>query len=387
MLTCHKCFTKFNLPDLLPSCGRPGCTVDPQTQAELRARAGGVLADVQTQMKQVADEHGRLFWQCPQCGGTDQGVRRCRRCGDDIEPLAKDPVETFTIALTGARSAGKTVYMVALVETLDRFAKMHDGRLTEQGHTKTIYRDTYYKRVFADGQVLDPTPPGRQQSLHYRLEGGPRPVDIIISDVGGETLQNTYEATPDLDYINNADLVICLFDPYKVETIRTALNGIVDMRQDVGHEADRIIDTLTDYLIHKDNYHTNFALLFGKFDLVRHLHKAHNSVLPRLLANLGSSFFTDDTFTPGYRWSEEESRIHDEDVRSLFHLLTNGEALRASEIAFENRPDQLRTFAVSALGDAPGGNFLSRVGVTPFRCLDPVQWAYRRVYGRGLMED
>lgn len=383
-LTCRLCFTRTELDKMKFVCLEDECRS--HEHEDLFHAISGERHEMGIPMRWTTVQERQVL-ACPQCHNSTTRYAACPRCMNVFSKQEiENPVNVLTISLTGPRSAGKTVYMVGLIETLARFAASNGGKLFPIGSTQHDYNEQYYRRVFSDGQTPPPTPEGRQKTLHYDLmrADGSR-VGISISDVGGETIEALTEPVPELDYINNCDLSIFLFDPYGVQTITNRLQGVVSIPESVGQPAEEVISTVLTNLINPQNNHTKFALLFGKFDIIRSLRDSNDQVLRGVLANLGNSFFTDDTFTPNRHWNEEESLIHDADVRALLQVLGGGEVVRNAELSYQTRPHLLRAFAVSALGSPPGGAYLNRCGVTPFRCLDPLRWAYRHTFNEQLM--
>ncbi|NLI03859.1 MAG: hypothetical protein GX483_01035 [Actinomycetaceae bacterium] len=307
-------------------------------------------------------------------------------CHKDIIPEFRSQPPILTIALTGARNSGKTVYMVSLVQTLRNMATASSYAFTGMYDTDAHFNSAYYKRIYQDNEAIPATPIEYQKPLFYRIQKqNSAPIYIVIRDIAGEVLQKNDSNDPALHYIPASDLTLFLFDPYTIPSLMNELAGLIPERQGGGIGGEVVLNALLNNLIMPyKGRRTNLALVFSKFDVVQILGETNTSSLPEIMGNKGLSFLVDDTSTRPARWNIEEALILDQDVRSLLVKTEGDEVLLAAEVAFHDTPHKLATFAVSALGNPPGQHYLSEHGVAPFRCADPVMWAFYRKFGRAL---
>lgn len=390
MITCIYCFKEFDAPG--KACKNSNCEADLVTVSRCREISGLSDLHVPNLFINITGSDGVSFEACPRCKNRTAYVYVCPNCRSVVrEEFANS--EVFTVALAGSRNAGKTVYMVSLINSLRSMCHRKGVSITGLYGTDNHFSENYEKVMYENEQVLMATPKDRQRDLIYRVGEPSRGPIIIIRDVAGETLQEVsggMGSNPSLDYVNNANLVAFMFDPYTVNQLMDILNGVVEADNVQSMQGEVLLNILLNSVINMQSSQARLALIFSKFDVIQALRDfGGTSALAWLLANPGISFLLDDSRLPNYQWDYEDALILDADVRSLFSQPQFGaQALMHNiEAAYHSagRPQDLCTFAVSSLGNAPSGDSLSTRGISPFRCLDPLQWGFYRKYGCPLI--
>ncbi len=90
------------------------------------------------------------------------------------------------------------------------------------------------------------------------------------------------------------------------------------------------------------------------------------------MSNAGASFMRDSSASRQY--DELDGQLLHEEVRSLLLRLNGASIVTGVENPSNGIRLLQRYFVVSALGQPPAGNRLSRRGIAPFRCVDPLRW-------------
>jgi hypothetical protein len=292
---------------------------------------------------------------------------------------------TTSVVMAGARTAGKSIYLAVMIKQLEQYGAqvgMDVAPLTPG--VRGVFEEHYLKPLYTERGIMGATQPVDQEgayqreSLVFRLttrDG--RHHHLVIRDVAGEDLERPDEQTPQrLAFFGHADTVFFLFDPLKINEVNRQLRGLVP-EQSLGERAKTVFDT-TLGLVQAGT--PRLAVIMSKFDTLQMLrHARWDGEYKSIMQNAGAAFFRDPG--PLSPYNDVDSRLLDEEVRSLLMLLGEGQFVAAVERA--TRRSEHRFFAVSALGDPPNGQYLNARGIAPFRCLDPLRWA---LAGTGIME-
>jgi hypothetical protein len=306
---------------------------------------------------------------------------QCAHCTTPF-PNGWHDTHVTCIALAGATWTGKSVYIGVLVKQLEHLVLQRKGVMRfANDESRRMYEEIYERPLFKLRGLMPPTRPvGLTDSyqrtplvLQIDAADGSRH-HLVIRDVAGEDLQ-TMPADADFSYFRSADAVIFLFDPCAVPTIQIKL----DMSASGGGlvPPQHVLDTVLD-LMGPDAPFLGIAI--SKFDVLQELAGKEHAGLHDAMGNRGAAFFRDPTFTADY--SDDDAALLHEEVRSLLAYLEAREITNRAEAFERARPGRLRYFAVSALGDMPEGQHIHPRGIAPFRCTDPVRWAYQ---GTGVL--
>ncbi|WP_229116747.1 hypothetical protein [Actinomyces bovis] len=293
------------------------------------------------------------------------------------------------MAVTGARGAGKSVYIAVAVEMLSRYAKVRGWTVSpETTGTQEVYAERYYKPLFKENKVMDGTPPlsgggaYQRDPMIWTVAGLPEgPLEIVMRDAAGEDLEKLAGARPDYSFIDRADLAIFLFDPMLLDSVSQVLTGIIPDVDDT-RLGDKPSEVLPKVLAQTHSGVTNFALVISKFDAMQQLPQAKNP-LAAVFANPAAHFNQDATMQraalPPAQAAvefEADSVFLDAEVRSMFERINERSVtLFADQALHDRRIAQLRHFVSSAVGECPiHANQLTERGISPFRVLDPILW-------------
>lgn len=380
---CEACFSRFPQSHMQEACMNEDCIIVPQQddshliqELEMyraRSRQHPEYRNYNTVL--APNDLGRKA--CTNCGNTEQFYYLCPSCHVDVFTEPPMPYkETFTIALVGPRSSGKTVYMVGLYLSLREACERSNYYL----YTDKRFLESYLNKI-KGSELLAATETTRQEDIVFQLKGGARGDEckIIIRDIAGEIIEKAEGYEPELCYLDHADLVISLYDPAADPNIMNRLRGKVSSANIERIDPSQIIFTLTSKLISADNYRTLVALVISKFDLIHTLAESGQDLDRDLLRNQGAAFFTDMNIQ-----SFDALCLLEADTRSLLDSIGGRNYLNAASVGFQRKRDRLGVFPVSALGQAPEGDQLQNIGVSPFGCLNPVLWGFWKLYGRPL---
>lgn len=389
-ISCIRCFAQFSYS--VPMCLNNVDCVDDSEDGKMMQRISGA-PNLRHYVGRFVNSPNGYHPLCDNCGNDDPHAFQpvCPYCRADIytwqQGNGQEPnPKILTLAVTGARNSGKTVYMVGLIESLREMAHAHQATMFGVLDSEKNYDRDYKARLFEDGMILDATTIDRQQELVFGItRSNGENIYLILRDIAGENVQNASAQTPELSYIDRSDLTMFMFDPYTLGDVMSELRHQNDTTSSVGVLGEQVIHNILQKLISRENTTTSLALVVGKFDIIQRLGDGDiNSKLAAFFGNSGLSFMTDESLENYYSYSEEERQILDTEVRSLFGVLDGRRTLQAAETAFRGRENQLSTFAVSALGAPPKGSRVSSTGVAPFRCVDPLMWAFHRKFGEPL---
>jgi len=309
-------------------------------------------------------------------------VELCPRCHQALPPRWRWGRATC-IAMAGARYTGKTVFIAVMVKLLQR-------RLEALGHeleyanseTQRRYLTEYEKPLFEERRLVQPTPAARHEESYQhdplifqigRWNGIPN--YLAIRDVAGEDLESAQLAGPTWEFFAAADAVFFLFDPMRVDEVRDHLTDLVPTDQATGGDPREVLRLVLRLVCRGQPVLPKLAVILSKFDALQALRHVPSSQWGQIMAHAGAAFSRDPGLLPGNMYDEADALLLHSEVRSLLHRLDAGPALQNPTDPITGRPYlPQRFFAVSALGESPQGDQLGASGISPFRCLDPVQW-------------
>lgn len=383
---CPYCFTRLGREEVVYRCTSGRCHPAPDPQAT--ALAGYEVATTRM-YRQVLSETVKTLpadLPCGLCGGTcTQEV--CPACHRDLPEQWRNR-RVFTMAMAGARGSGKSVYIAVAVETLIRYAQAR-GRTVgpETTGTQEVYASRYYKPLYRENKVVEGTPPiaaggaYQRDPLIWSVVGGPERLSIVMRDLSGEDVEKLAGVRQDFSFIDRADLVVFLFDPLMLESVRQVLAGVIP-DVDAHRLGARPGEVLPRILAQTGSGTARLALVISKFDSLHQLPRVSDS-RAAILANPAAHFNQDATMrrtvlAPDRAAAEfeEDSRFLDAEVRALFDRINEESVtLVADQAARDGRIAAVRHFAVSAVGESPRHpDQLTQRGISPFRVLDPILW-------------
>lgn len=313
---------------------------------------------------------------CPQCNGSTLEV-----CGTCHHPLPSGWrfAPTLTIAMAGARASGKSLFIGVAFTQFQEFAARNGASLEPADEqTAQVFEKLYREPLYQQMKGMAPTPSSEADDAYQRAPLVWRWVDaqhgvqftIAIRDVAGEDLEsgNTGEQ---FSFFSRADSVFFLFDPLRIESIREKLRGLVPEQEGVGGDPATVLNSLKGHI---GAGRPSVAVILSKFDAMQALREVQDAVWRPVMNNHGAAFNREPPpFSPAY--DRLDGKLLHEEVRSLMILLGGSQILNAlGQLDYQ-------LFAVSALGEATKGQMLSRHGISPYRCLDPIKWAIDKKSG------
>ncbi|MDO4791010.1 MAG: hypothetical protein Q3999_00815 [Buchananella hordeovulneris] len=316
----------------------------------------------------------------------------CLSCRRDI-PTGWRNGQTLTVAVTGARGVGKSVWIGVMINTLERFLSARGAFMKPlTNEIKATFELNYKRPMYDENGVLRPTPPLTDNEAFQREPmiwplGGMVPgqdVYLVIRDMAGEDLQNATQRATKYNYLGKADLTLFLFDPFMVPGFLDLVQGRITA--DKGRFGAPAREVLPNLLEQYAGDGGKLGLVVSKFDAVQELVNVNTSYA-RVFANPATLMRRDNTFRPGPGAGQElipreqfelELEFLNLEVISLLGMFQEGQITAIAENArAANRVSRVRHFAVSALGETPKhANRLTVRGISPFRVLDPLLWEF-----------
>lgn len=385
---CPYCFTRLGQDEVVYRCTSGGCSPEPDLVASEMAGWEVPTTNMYRQVRTEQMDFLPTAIPCRACSAPcSQEV--CPTCHRDLPARWRDN-NVFTLAVLGGRGCGKSVYIAVAVETLTRYVQSRGWTISaETTGTHDVYSSRYYAPLFKENKAMDSTPnmetggAYQRDPLIWSVGGGPvSNLHIIMRDVAGEDVEKRMAGTPkEFSFIDRADLVVFLFDPLMLESVRQVLSGVIP---DVDPErmGARPGDVLPRVLDQTVSGSANLALVISKFDSLQQMPQS-KSPLAAVFANPAAHFNQDVTMrrtqmSPEQAWSdfEADSEFLDAEVRALFDLIHEETVtLIADQAVQAGRVRQVRHFAVSAVGESPlHKDQLTERGISPFRVLDPILW-------------
>ncbi|AKK07024.1 hypothetical protein CMUST_13650 [Corynebacterium mustelae] len=300
-------------------------------------------------------------------------------------PLLPDWAEsvTFCVAMAGARASGKSLYLAVVIKQLELLAQQRFPHITIEPadeSTRIRYQEKYEKPLYQELKHMPPTPTSVNEDAYQRdpfifslgywpdPEGVSRHHYLVIRDVAGEDLENPNVDPLSMRFFKNCDLVIFLFDPLKVPSIATYLQGLIPTPRQLGGNPEDVFRNIVRLL---GDSRPKLAVAVSKFDTLQELERLQDKQeWKSIMGNLGAGFRRDTGFNYVYH---SQWVLHLE-IQSLLIKLEADRLLNMMAHAYRAVPERLSYFAVSALGESPRGENLDRKGIAPYRVLDPLRW-------------
>ena len=315
---------------------------------------------------------------CPTCR-CPSSVEACPTCRGAVPPnWRQQPAPAVTcVAMAGARTSGKSIYLGVLVRQLELFVEERLGSvLNPLGDTEQSYQERFGDAIFGQRQILPATIEAAQNPAsgepliyEFKTEDG-RSHILVLRDVAGEDLEDLKNRKRRLTFLTRADAVVLLLDPLTISEIRGVLQGTIQMGE-LGGDGVEVLRGLLDFMRETEDRpkaSTPIAVTLSKFDTLQALRDT-NSPLTPLMTRPGSPLQRDPSMrTKNY--DATDSALLQLEIDSLLQSLM-GQKLRN---VLRQSADVFHYFVVSTLGADPEGDALNEVGIAPYRVLDPMKW-------------
>jgi GTPase SAR1 family protein len=327
---------------------------------------------------------------CPFCFGTFKlkaGIKDkkiiCPRCTGELPANVidyRDGIRPVTIAVIGAKEAGKSHFIAVLIEWIKQSGSDFSWNIRGTGdETIDRYREDFYERVFDDKRTIDAT---RSAKAHV---GTKRPLSFILTLNRGRRasrimLLNFYDtAGEDLDeqdvmsqvnkYIYKSNGIILLMDPLQLAPVREALGKSIELPsrnaevEDIVQRTANLVRNATE-ISESDEIRIPLAAAFTKIDAVLPVLPA-DTALQQPSGHLGT-------------FSQADFDDVDGEMRALLRDWGGKSLLSQIDTNFHKKA----YFGISALGCNPGVS--QRIpAVKPIRVLDPLIW---HLYLQGFID-
>lgn len=383
-LTCPYCFEKFSFSQIAFRCLNPNPTLcAPEDDYDLAKyqrlttapKLNRVFTSGSMMWNRVRLGLTGSFGKMPLCQCGERTKKVCPSCHNDL-PHGFGEIKMKTIALIGAKDAGKSHYIAVLIHELasdnvggkfNAAIQALDDRTTER------YRNVFETPVYRKKEVIFGTVSARVQTNYpliykFSLENANGlpfkrhfASSMVFFDTAGEDLNNIDVMSTDVKYLSNSDGIIFLLDPLQMSAVRNLLSGSVNLPQE-NTEPEQIIGRAIQ-LIRQTNgigqttkIKTPVAVAFSKIDEVRRLFDP-GSPLHQASNHDGYFDITD-------------AEMVSESIKAHLAKWEGGKLDRLLNHNFQT----YSYFGLSALGTSPQSNGSLALGVAPFRVEDPFLW-------------
>jgi hypothetical protein len=316
---------------------------------------------------------------------VDDEISRFQAQLPDFQPTGRG----FKIALVGPKKSGKTTYVQALLNYLERqFSPIHSMTMTPDPDSQAA--ELRFKELhdfLEHGQKPDPTqsagifrmaprtePNDPRTPIKFVFEGPRAPfTDLTFYDVAGEDMDTEEGIALYEPELLGADLVLFLLDPQQIQSTRTALGGLADPDAN-GVSPTLVLKNIGRLLKGKADRNPNqrVAVAVSKFDSFV---EASNSGITNVFQSMvtpGMSVTRDvNSWTQKAFNNRDSHQVH----REVSALLKLDQDLNAFVDGLEQTFGvPTRFFAVSALGHFTFEKSIASTGITSFRVADPLLW-------------
>ncbi|NLE97503.1 MAG: hypothetical protein GX596_05880 [Propionibacterium sp.] len=297
------------------------------------------------------------------------GAGQCATCRLEVPSEWLDRVQV-SLAVTGARTAGKSVLIGVMMDQFEYFLASQDSFLTPVGTTKTRFHEKYRVPLLQQRNLLGATPPADQESIEpllweFDYQGVPYCLSII--DAAGEDFERLSPSDDRFRYLGFVDFITTLVDPLKVPGVSAVLDGVVTVPRQSGDD----LHVLRSVLRARDAQRNGtgpdqvLAVVLSKFDVLQRLRHLSSPKWQSIFNRPGSAMQRDPSMVAGFDNEGDGSLLHEE-LLGLLELLDARMVISAATQA--GLP--FRLFAISALGAEPDAQSVGSGGIIPFRVLD-----------------
>ncbi len=300
----------------------------------------------------------------------------CPHCHNEL-PSQFGATESHTIALIGAKEAGKSHFIAVLVHELTNRVGHRLNAALNALDEQTIrrYKQDFRRYIYDQREVIPGTLSARARMdvrypLIYRLSIERKRLaafkqlfatSLVFFDTAGEDLNSIDLMATETKYIANSDALIFLLDPLQIPSVRHRLGSAVDLPS-VNTEPQEIISRVTRLIRESRGLSpttritTPVALVFSKIDVVRSL------VEP------GSPIHRASTHDGSFNLLDAE-QLNDSMRAYVSEWVGPG-----LDTTLRHDFEKFRYFGISALGSSPDRQGRLPMGVSPFRVEDPLLW-------------
>lgn len=383
-LTCPYCFEKFPVSQIAFRCLNPNPSIcPPEEDRELAKyqklnapqKLNRVFIPENTVWKSLKLNLTGKFGKMPLCQCGERTKKVCAFCHNDL-PHGFGEIKTKTIALIGAKEAGKSHYIAVLIHELagDNVGGKFNAALQAlDDRTTERYRNDFENPVYKSKETIKGTISARAR-INYPLiykfsleksNGFPfkrhSASSMVFFDTAGEDLDKIDVMSTDVKYLSNSDGIIFLLDPLQMSAVRNQLPPATELPGE-NTEPEQIIGRAIQLIRQSkgmsqtEKIKTPVAVAFSKVDVIRGLF---------------------DQSSPIHQASDHDGYFDITDAETV------SENIKAHLAQWEGgKLDRLLKhnfatysyFGVSALGASPMSDGKLAFSASPFRVEDPFLW-------------
>jgi hypothetical protein len=308
--------------------------------------------------------------------GMPAKKRLCPHCHNEL-PLTAGRTPSTIISIIGASQVGKSVFMTALIHTLQNFTARNFNAacvpLTYDINQR--YKDLYETPIFRNNVLLDPTQ--KEQRLEplifqFKFKNDEKPpVTLSFFDAAGEGMTDQKYLEIYAENIRNSSGILFLVDPLQIGSIREKISmnsnyQLGDFTNVYAEPQDVLISLFENFIGNQQNQRTTIptAIVLTKSDMLSLINDEE-------YIDENSNMFRSFTHREVFDLNEFENI--DGEVRRFIEKV---------DITFKNAIDvyfsNVGSFAVSALGSNPVDRRIEGV-VSPVRVDEPFLWLLHKL--------
>jgi GTPase SAR1 family protein len=301
--------------------------------------------------------------------------RRCLHCSRAL-PSNDDRAESYTIAIVGDGSSGKSHYIAACINQLRQFQALQVigcNQIIGLGDTDKRYYNNYFTPIYLNKQKVQAstrgTIPGElaEPPLIYELVFPGKSINLQFYDSSGEDIIDRNNMVQYSHFILNASAIIFLADPMTMPGIVNSLPSHLQRQAPRTLSSSAVLNRVISTFRQRQGGNLNknlkipVAITLSKSDLLQF---ADRGPFPPL--------FLSDNVLPN-QLDIPKFEVISNEIQTLIRRLGDQNLLKSSE-SF----DDVSFFAVSATG-WPEDNNGQFPAIEPIRCLDPLLWVLWRL--------
>jgi hypothetical protein len=376
-ICCPFCFRDFALIRVAFRCRNPHCKLEddpiytkargwtrstPMHRSFVPAHGGGFLSGYFGVQKST----------CDACG-EETTKRLCPHCHFELS-YETGKIDDHSIAIIGARGAGKGHYITTLVRQLENDIGGRFGfSLNLMGDESRRRFEEDYRAPLSRGELLAPTQSALTDSavkapIVFRLtfSRNRHAVNLSIFDSAGEDMQSLDTMSAEARYICSAKGIVFLLDPLQIDAVRQRLAGASLPARDPKADPVYIVERLRELFEMQngvkpgEKVRSPIAFALSKIDALYPIVDAGSAL--RSYGHHAAKFNTRD------------SQSVDTEVRSYLESWLGPRLTQRVDAAFAD----YRYFGISALGQPPSAKGQVE-SVDSVRVEDPFLWLLFRL--------
>jgi GTPase SAR1 family protein len=312
--------------------------------------------------------------------------RLCPNCHNEL-PVTAGKVPSNIISIIGASQVGKSVYMTALIHTLQHTTADHFDAacMPLNAEISRKFRTNYEEPLFERGDLLASTQKEKMQEpfifqFVFKDESKP-PLTLVFFDVAGEGMVEQDYLGLHGQHIKNSAGILLMVDPLQIRSIREKIR--INRGDQPGEwvsqydePRDVVLTMFGDFIAYQDNNKTDIptAVVLTKSDMLHALKDEDGEYIKS-----NSNIFNNMVHRNYFNLTEFENI--DGEIRRFIEKVD-----RPFKGTMDVYFKETAYYAVSALGSNPVDQKLQTV-VSPIRVDEPFIWLlYKLNYIEGRRE-